>query len=68
MPLDRRSRRGYAGAMIVIAAFLLGAAVGWMRAAKAGGGTADKLQYAAAHGLALTVVGLFLTVLITRLG
>ena len=54
--------------MIVIACLLLGAAIGWVRAARQGGKLADKLQYAAAHGLALTVVGLFLTVLITRLG
>lgn len=60
--------RGYAGPMIVIAAFILGAAIGWIRAAKAGGGTADKLQYASAHGLALTVAGLFLTVLLSRMG
>lgn len=55
-------------AMIVIAAFLLGAVIGWVRAAKAGGGTADKLQYAAAHALALTVLALFLTILLTRMG
>ncbi|MFC3571456.1 hypothetical protein [Paracoccus sp. TOH] len=54
--------------MIVIAAFLLGAAIGWMRAAKAGGNRADKLQYAAAHALALTVLGLFLTIFLTRMG
>jgi hypothetical protein len=54
--------------MIVIAAFILGAATGWIRAAKAGGGTADKLQYAAAHGMALTVAGLFVALLISRIG
>ncbi len=59
---------GYARAMIVIAAFILGAAIGWMRAAKAGGNRADKLQYAAAHALALTVAGLFLTIFLSRMG
>jgi len=54
--------------MIVIAAFLIGAAIGWMRAAKAGGSRADKLQYAVAHGLALTVPGVFLTVALSRMG
>ncbi|UFS66457.1 hypothetical protein [Paracoccus denitrificans] len=54
--------------MIVIAAFILGAAIGWMRAAKAGGSRADKLQYAAAHALALTVLGIFLTVFVSRMG
>ena len=56
------------GPMIVIACLILGAAIGWMRAAKVGGTTADKLQYAAAHGLALAVVGIFVTILITRMG
>lgn len=54
--------------MIVIAAFFLGAAIGWMRAAKAGGNRADKLQYAAAHGLALTVLALFVTLFLSRMG
>ncbi|WP_175496369.1 hypothetical protein [Paracoccus halophilus] len=54
--------------MIMIAAFILGAAVGWGRAAKRGGNRADKLQYALAHGMALAVLGLFLTVLVSRLG
>lgn len=39
-----------------------------MRAAKAGGSRADKLQYAAAHALALTVLGIFLTVFVSRMG
>ena len=53
--------------MIVIAGFLLGALIGWMRAAKRGGARADKLQYAAAHAMGLAVLGLFLTVLISRM-
>ncbi|WP_347268249.1 hypothetical protein [Paracoccus sp. (in: a-proteobacteria)] len=53
--------------MIVLAAFILGAAIGWRRAAKAGGSRADKLQYAMAHGLALCVPALLLTALISRL-
>ena len=56
------------GGMIVIACLLLGAAIGWVRAARQGGKLADKLQYAAAHGLALAVVGIFVTILITRMG
>ncbi|MEO0679641.1 MAG: hypothetical protein AAF192_04405 [Pseudomonadota bacterium] len=31
-------------------------ALGWLRAARAGGGTADKLRYGAIHGLAATLV------------
>ena len=54
--------------MIVIAAFLLGAVIGWMRAARLGGKRADKLQFALAHGLALGVLGVFVTVLISRMG
>ncbi|SIP87841.1 hypothetical protein [Paracoccus thiocyanatus] len=54
--------------MIVIAAFILGAAIGWRRAAKAGGSRADKLQYAVAHALALGVLGMFLTIVLSRLG
>jgi len=54
--------------MIVIAAFIIGAAIGWMRAVKAGGSRADKLQYAVAHALALGVLGMFLTIVLSRLG
>lgn len=54
--------------MIVIAGLILGAAIGWRRAAKRGGTLADKLQYAAAHGMALAVLGIFLTLFIGRMG
>ncbi len=53
--------------MIVIAAMILGAVIGWTRAARLGGNTRDRLQYAAAHGLAFTILGLFATLLIGRL-
>ena len=67
LPLDRGCLGGYRRDMIVIAGFLLGALIGWMRAAKRGGARADKLQYAAAHAMGLAVLGLFLTVLISRM-
>ncbi|SMO52181.1 hypothetical protein [Paracoccus laeviglucosivorans] len=54
--------------MIVIAALLIGAVIGWFRAARMGGGRSDKLQYAAAHAMGLAVLGLFLTVFLTRMG
>ena len=54
--------------MIVIACLLLGAAIGWVRAARQGGKLADKLQYAAAHAMALSVPGLFLTIYLSRTG
>ena len=53
--------------MIIIAAVLIGAVVGWRRAASLGGNTRDRLQYAAAHALALAVIGLFATILIDRI-
>ena len=54
--------------MIVIAAFLIGAAIGWVRATRLDGNRADKLQYAAAYGLALSVLGVFATVMLGRMG
>lgn len=53
--------------MIVIAAALLGAILGVMNARKRGGNRLDIAQYAAAHALAFTVVGLIATVLIDRM-
>lgn len=52
--------------MIILAAFILGAAIGWFRATRLGGNRADKLQYALAHALALTVLGLLVTVILAR--
>ena len=54
--------------MIVIACLTIGAVIGWVRAANQGGKLADKLQYAAAYGLALSVLGVFATVMIGRMG
>ncbi len=47
--------------MILPIAFLIGAAIGWLRASKRGGNRLDKLQYAAAHGIALTLLALVVT-------
>ncbi|MFD2842234.1 hypothetical protein [Paracoccus cavernae] len=52
--------------MIVIAFLLIGAAYGWFRAGKLGGTRADRVQYAAGFGLAFTVIGLILALVITR--
>ena len=54
--------------MIVIAALILGALFGWRRAARLGGTRADRLQYAAAHGMGFAVLGIFLTIFIARMG
>ena len=53
--------------MIVIAAALIGAVLGWRRAAQLGGTQRDRAQYAAAFAMALAVVGLLATVIIDRL-
>ena len=53
--------------MIVIAAMVLGAVVGAITAARRGGRKLDMLQYAAGFGIAFTIAGLFLTILIERL-
>lgn len=42
--------------MILILVFLAFAALGWIRAMRAGGGTADRLRYAFIHGLAAVLV------------
>lgn len=53
--------------MIVIAAMLLGAVLGWRRATQLGGNGRDKAQYAAGFALAFAVLGLFATVFIDRM-
>ncbi|MEM7189822.1 MAG: hypothetical protein AAF439_09440 [Pseudomonadota bacterium] len=45
--------------MTVAAVFLiLGAILGWRRAAKRGGNAADQLQYAAVHGIVGFLIGM----------
>ena len=53
--------------MILIAALVIGALLGWTRASKLGGNRKDKLQYAVAHALAFSAIGLILTILIDRM-
>lgn len=48
--------------MILPIAFLLGALLGWFRASKRGGNRLDKLQYAAAHGIAFVLLALLVTI------
>lgn len=48
--------------MILPIAFLIGALIGWVRASRRGGNRLDKLQYAAAHGIALVLVALLVTI------
>ena len=53
--------------MIVIAAILLGATLGWRRAARLSADRRDRAQYAAAYAMAFAIAGLFLTVFIDRM-
>ena len=54
--------------MIFLVPFFIGAAVGWMRAGRRGGSTADKLQYGVGHGLALMLVTLVITLVLDQAG
>lgn len=47
---------------------VLAGALGWRRAAKRGGTTADRWQYAAAHGIPAFLVVLILMTLANKLG
>lgn len=52
--------------LIILAAFLIGALLGWRRATALGGNTKDKLQYAAVFGILFMLVGLIVTVVLAR--
>lgn len=54
--------------MIVLVAILLGALTGWTRAARLGGSRPDRLQYAAAFGFGFAALGVFLTIILARMG
>ena len=54
--------------MLIAAAFVLGALLGWRRAVRRGGDRLDQLQYAAVHAIALTLAATVLVVLLGRLG
>jgi hypothetical protein len=53
--------------MIVIAGFLVGASWGAWTARRRGGTPADMAQYAAGFGIAVALLGLFLTIVIERM-
>ncbi len=53
--------------MIVIGGFVLGAILGALTARRRGGRPADLAQYAFGYGVALGLLGLFLTILLERL-
>ena len=54
--------------MLIAAAFVLGAILGWQRAVRRGGDRLDRLQYAAAHGIALCLLAVIAVVVLGRLG
>ena len=53
--------------MLVIGGGILGVLVGGFTARKRGGSTADILQYAAGFGIAFALLGMILTLILTRL-
>lgn len=54
--------------MLVLIAFGLGCTLGWMRAARRGGTTPDRIQYALAHGIPAALVVLVAVTIAARMG
>ena len=54
--------------MLVLLAFVLGGALGWVRAARRGGGIPDRIQYALAHGIPAGLGALIALTLAARMG
>lgn len=46
----------------------IGALVGWTRATSQGGTNADRWQYAAAHGIAMFLIGIVFMIVAARMG
>ena len=53
--------------MIVIAAAVIGAILGWRRATQLKGNRRDRAQYAVAYALGFALLGLFATIFIERM-
>lgn len=53
---------------IALLLFAIFAVIGWRRAGRRGGTTADKLQYAMAHGIPAFLVGLIVMVAAANFG
>jgi hypothetical protein len=53
--------------MIFYSAIVLGALIGYLRAARRGGSRFDRLQYAAVHAIFFAIIGLFVTIFILRM-
>ena len=53
--------------MIILAAMASGALAGWGVARRRGGRRLDQLQYAAGYGIAFGILGVFVTILVSRM-
>ena len=54
--------------MIPLIALIVGFAVGWRRAGRRGGGSADKGQYAIGHAIGFGLLAFLVTLVAVRLG
>ena len=54
--------------VVALILFAIFAVIGWRRAERRGGTTADKLQYAMAHAIPAFLVGMVVMVMAARLG
>lgn len=54
--------------MLPLISFIIGLIFGWVRAMRRGGGTADRLQYAVAHGVAFGLIGFAFGIFLVRSG
>ena len=54
--------------VLVLAALVIGAALGAWRAKRRGGQRLDMLQYAAAHAIPLMILAMFITIFLDRSG
>ncbi len=53
--------------MIILASAVFGALTGWGLARRRGGRRPDRLHYAAGYGIAFAILGLFVTVIVSRM-
>ena len=54
--------------MLTLPGFIIGALVGWLRASRRKGSFADKLQWAAVHGIVCFLIALLVTIIAVRSG
>ena len=54
--------------MIPIIALVVGFFIGWRRAARRGGATADKWQFGVAHGVGFALIAFIVTLALVRMG